>query len=160
MMYAVAVSAVILYILFIVACWRISKYFCVGKQWLLLLPVVNLIYYAHTADVVVVEAHDSKSSYCVWCMAVLVCFTVVALTLRGFHQYEILALAGDIAFIIGAIFTFLVFCWCYMTILVNSFDFPGLVCLASLIIPFPIWLFIASFTIKGKTEEVVELYWD
>lgn len=160
MMYAVTVSVATLYVLFIVACWRIATYFCVGKQWLLLLPVINLVYYAYMSDVVAVEAHDSKSSHCRWGMCALLGLIGVSVVLRGMYQYEILALAGDIILILGVIFTFLVFSWCYMIILVNSFDFPGMVCLASLIIPFPVWLFIASFTIKGKTEEVVELYWD
>ena len=158
MEYLLAIIFATLYVAFTLANWRIAKFFCMKSKWLLLLPVVNVIYFSRMSDTVAVESHDTSVSYSCQLMCVLIPMMFISYGMTMFKQYEYIMLAGRIGVILSAIFCVLVFFWSYMLILSNSFEYPTLVCLASLIIPFPIFLLIASFTVQEKMQEVIEIY--
>lgn len=147
---------VILYGAFVVSMWRIASYLCVKHKWLLLVPIVNAGYFSHVCDVLAVEVKEYKRSYF---SIVTACSIVVLILCTVFLQTDVYIIACRIGLLLSAVVLFLTLSQAYMTILLTGMKYPILTALASFVIPFPVFLLIASFTIKQEVEEVISLYY-
>ncbi len=149
---------IILYFVFCTSLYRIAKYLCAGHELMAFIPFANLVYFSFTSDRLVLESHDAKHSYLRYVIVGFIAVGLIGLLLLHLEPYDITIISGRIMLLSGCVFTMLTMCAGYVNILIAGYKHPLLVALLSLIIPFPIFLFIASFTIKPYVEESIELY--
>lgn len=157
----IRLAAILLFVLYLVFCtslYRIARYLCVKHAFTAFIPVVNLVYFSYTSDKLVIESHDAAHSHLRYMLVGFMVVGIIGLLLLHLEPYDITIISGRIMLLSGCIFIMLTVCAGYINILIAGYKHPLLVALLSLIIPFPIFLFIASFTIKPYVEESLELY--
>lgn len=153
-----AALLIILYLVFCISLYRIARYLCVKHEFTAFIPVVNLVYFSYTSDKLVIETHDAAHSHLRYMLVGFMVVGLIGLLLLHLEPYDITIISGRIMLLSGCVFTMLTMCAGYVNILIAGYKHPLLVALLSLIIPFPIFLLIASFTIKPYVEESIELY--
>ena len=141
-----------------IALYRIARYLCLKCQILAFVPLLNLVYFSYASDSLVVETHDAEYSYLRYIVLAFMLVALVGFCLLQMEPYDITVISGRILLLSGCIFTLLTLCAGYVNILIAGFTHPILVALISLVIPFPVFLFIASFTMKSYVEESLQLY--
>lgn len=141
-----------------VALYRIARYLCLRYQILAFVPLLNLVYFGYASDSLVIETHDAEHSYLKYITLAFMLVALVGFCLLQMEPYDVTIISGRILLLSGCVFTLLTLCAGYINILVAGFTHPILVALISLVIPFPVFLFIASFTIKPYVEESLQLY--
>lgn len=152
------IVAFLLYVLSCTSLFRISKYLCLSYSLLSFIPLVNLVYFSYTSDKLIVESHDAEHSYLRYISVGFILVGIIGFVLLQLEPYDVTIISGRIMLLSGCVFTMLTLCAGYIDILMAGYNHPMLVALLSLVIPFPIFLFIASFTIKSYVEESLELY--
>ena len=157
----IKVGVIVLLLLYSLSCvslYRIARYLCLKYQILSFIPIFNLVYFSYVSDSLVTETHDAEHSYLRYITLACMLVGVVGFCLLQMEPYDITIISGRILLLSGGVFTTLTLCAGYINILVAGFAYPIVTALLSLIIPFPIFLFIASFTIKPYVEESLILY--
>lgn len=149
---------IVLELLYIVAMWRIATFMCVRCKWLIIIPIAQWVYFAYVADKISVETHE-KFRHLRFVVVGLVILISVGISMLKFFHYDITEILGRIFIATGGVFLILSLVYGYVTILLNSTERAIVLCLLSLIIPFPIILMYASFLFPEYMEETLELYW-
>ena len=153
-MLAIAVIGVIAYAVTVVSVWRVATYLCLAKPWLTFIPIANIIYFCYVADDLSVEAKSCKSSYSSVICAVSLAVVAVTLTINAMNRNTV----TSVVLLIGVIVLFITLSYAYACYIIEGLEHATLILLASLVIPFPVFLLWASFEIPEKVEEVLELY--
>ena len=142
---------IILALLYCVSCFsliKIGKYLQIRKPYLALLPLINMIYLCAIADKLDSETfynkHVKYSHICTMLMTMCV--------VSGIFRFNVLFILSVIALIHVLILS-------YFVLLDMSMRFPMVCLFATLLIPFPIFLLIASFNLPDSVEEVLQLYY-
>lgn len=153
-MLAIAIIGVIAYVVTVVSVWRVATYLCLSKPWLTFVPIANIIYFCYVADDLSVEAKSCENSYSSTVCTIALAGTMIVMTINIICTNTV----TSIALLICAIALFITLSYAYACYIVEGLDHASLVLLASLVIPFPVFLLWASFGIPDKVEEVLELY--
>lgn len=149
----------ILYVVSLVSVWRISAYLCLRFKWLLLIPGVNILYFCYMADRLTVEAYTSKHSFNALTAIVSIVLMVVGFVVSKYIPYDYTIIGGRVLFLSALSALCITVAFSYSCVLAESMSKPVLCLLASIIVPFPVFLLIASFKIPENIEEVIELYY-
>lgn len=153
-MLAIAIIGVIAYVVTVISVWRVATYLCLAKPWLTFVPIANIIYFCYVADDLSVEAKSCESSYSSTVCTIALAGTVITMTINIIH----INVVTSIALLIFTIALLITLSYAYACYIVEGLEHASLVLLASLVIPFPVFLLWASFGIPEKVEEVLELY--
>lgn len=153
-MLVIAIIGIIAYVVTVVSVWRVATYLCLSKPWLTFVPIANIIYFCYVADDLSIEAKSCESSYSSTVCAIALAGTMIAMAINITHTNTV----TSIALLICAIALFITLSYAYACYIVEGLDHASLVLLASLVVPFPVFLLWASFGIPEKVEEVLELY--
>lgn len=148
----------ILYIIYIIAIWRIASFLGMRACWLSIIPIANLIYFCAVVDKLNLEAYDREHSYLRYVVAICLVISAIGAILCKAIPYDITIITGRILLLSGGVFAILVSVVAYVDILADSYDHLLLAGILSIVVPFPIMLFIASFTVQAYVEEAIELY--
>ena len=152
------IAGLILYVIFSIALYRTASYLCLTTPFLSFIPIANILYFLYTTDDLVVEARDSKYRiYAIGGISAYVSF-LIGVVLR-FHAMAFWrVIAGNTLLIVG-IATLFIFCFtAYASFLFVGLKKPIICLVASILIPAPIFMLLASFNIPAELEEVVDLY--
>ena len=152
------IAALILYVVFSVAVYRTSSYLCLRAPFISFIPIANILYFLYTTDDLVVEAKDAK--YRVYFIGGIIAsaLLLVGFILR-FHALAFLRVISGNTLLILGMATIFVFCFtAYASFLFVGLKKPIICLVASILIPAPIFMLLASFNIPAELEEVVDLY--
>lgn len=152
------ISLAVLFVVAVVAEFRIASIICLPLRWLSVVPIINVWYFTWISDRLAVESYDGKHFYNRFVFPVLLVLVIVSAAGLHFAKTPKLMIGFKIFFICTVIFACLNLAFAYVCVIVDSFKHAMTMCALSLIVPFPVVLLIASFTVKARVEEVQALY--
>ena len=151
-------AGVSLYLIFSVAVYRTANYLCLAFPLLAFIPVVNILYFLYTTDDLVLEAHDSKYRIYATGGIAAYAFLLMGFVLRFHTLLAWRVITGNTLLIIGMAMLF-IFCFtAYASFLFVGLRKPVICLVASVLVPAPVFMLLASFNIPAELEEVVDLY--
>ena len=154
----VIASICLLHVIGSLAVWKVAKFLCMPVTFLAWIPVVGFIYFMLVADKLVIEAKSMKHS--VFTVGVLVtgAMCLVGVALNFLTTGAVIVIAGRVLVLLGVCVFFIDTVMAYFMFLDEGLNCSMLCVLTSMIIPPPIYMFIASLYIPANLEEVIELY--
>lgn len=157
-MVLIIASLCLLHVIGAFAVWKVAKFLCMPVPFLAAVPVIGFIYFMLVVDKLVIEAKSMKHS--VFTIGVLVAgfMCLIGVALNFLTAGAITIIAGRVLVLLGMCVFFIDTVMAYFMFLDEGLNCSILCVITSIIIPPPIYMFIASLYIPANLEEVIELY--
>ena len=157
-MVLVIASICLLHVIGSFAVWRVAKFLCMPAVFLSWIPLVGFVYFMFVVDKLVIEAKSMKHS--VFTLGVLVAclMCLVGVALNFLTVGAVSVITGRVLVLLGMCVFFIDTVMAYFMFLDEGMNCSIICVFTSMIIPPPIYMFIASLYIPGNLEEVIELY--